>query len=68
MNLFYAYRFIQEEILRVLRETYVESSRQKSYLDQLMSAVVERAPWLLDDIETEFEAVTSLPSHNEQWC
>ena len=47
---------VQSEILHVLQEELEEAGRQKQYLDQLYSLMLQRAPELLEDLEQDFEA------------
>ncbi|XP_022093197.1 uncharacterized protein LOC110980634 isoform X2 [Acanthaster planci] len=54
------------EILEVLREELEEAGRQKEYLDQLYTLMLERAPSLLADLEENFDA--SELSDNEEFC
>ncbi|XP_033627716.1 uncharacterized protein LOC117290424 isoform X2 [Asterias rubens] len=54
------------EILEVLQEELEEAGRQKEYLDQLYTLMLERAPDLLEDLEVDFDA--SELSDNEEFC
>ncbi|XP_071501069.1 uncharacterized protein [Diadema antillarum] len=56
----------KDEILHVLQEELEESSRQKQYLDQLYTLMLERAPELLEHLEQDFEA--SELSGSEEFC
>ena len=47
---------VQTEILEVLQEELEEAGRQKEYLDQLYTLMLERAPDLLEDLEVDFDA------------
>ncbi|XP_038075088.1 autophagy-related protein 23-like isoform X2 [Patiria miniata] len=56
----------KSEILEVLRDELEEAGRQKEYLDQLYTLMLERAPSLLADLEENFDA--SELSDNEEFC
>ncbi|XP_033102546.1 uncharacterized protein LOC117105491 isoform X2 [Anneissia japonica] len=54
------------EILEVFRAESLEASRQKQYLDQLYSLMLENAPQLLGNLEQELDA--SGLSGDEEFC
>lgn len=57
----------KEEVLDSLKEIVTEASKQKWYLDRLISMVIEESPWLLDEVDTEFDNLT-LTSEGEEFC
>ncbi|XP_052826610.1 uncharacterized protein LOC106871175 isoform X2 [Octopus bimaculoides] len=57
----------KEDLLEELKEKTAEASQQKAFLDNLLSAVVKHAPWLLDDVDADLESIAMM-SHGEQWC
>ncbi|XP_029642084.1 uncharacterized protein LOC115216697 isoform X2 [Octopus sinensis] len=57
----------KEDLLEELKEKTAEASQQKAFLDNLLSAVVKHAPWLLDDVDADLESMAMM-SHGEQWC
>ena len=50
-----------------LKDIVMEASKQKWYLDRLISLVIEESPWLLDDIDAEFDNLT-LTDKSEEFC
>ncbi|XP_071850205.1 uncharacterized protein [Apostichopus japonicus] len=56
----------KSEILQVFQEEVQEANRQKQYLDQLYTLMLERAPELLEEMEQDFEA--SEISGDEEFC
>ncbi|XP_071945526.1 uncharacterized protein [Antedon mediterranea] len=56
----------KSEILEVFRAESLEASRQKQYLDQLYSLMLDNAPQLLGNLEQELEA--SDLSGDEEFC
>ena len=57
----------QEEVTESLKEIVKEASRQKFYLDRLISVVIEESPWLLDQVDADFDD-NSLVSQHEEFC
>lgn len=57
----------KEEVTESLKEIVKEASRQKFYLDRLISVVIEESPWLLDQVDAHFDD-NSLVSNNEEFC
>jgi hypothetical protein len=41
--------------------------RQKFYLDRLISVVIEESPWLLDQVDADFDD-NSLVGQHEEFC
>ncbi|XP_030847646.1 uncharacterized protein LOC589102 isoform X2 [Strongylocentrotus purpuratus] len=56
----------KDEILHVLQDELEEAGRQKQYLDQLYTLMLERAPELLEHLEQDFEG--SELSGSEEFC
>ncbi|XP_072043259.1 uncharacterized protein [Amphiura filiformis] len=57
----------KSEILEVLREEVEEAGRQKNYLDQLYTLMLEKAPELLNQLESECE-ISELSDNGEEFC
>lgn len=57
----------KEEVTESLKEIVKEASRQKFYLDRLISVVIEESPWLLDQVDADFDD-NSLVSQHEEFC
>jgi hypothetical protein len=57
----------QEEVTESLKEIVKEASRQKFYLDRLISVVIEESPWLLDQVDADFDD-NSLVGQHEEFC
>ncbi|KAL5016035.1 hypothetical protein ScPMuIL_005624 [Solemya velum] len=56
----------KEDVVDSLKEIVKEASRQKWYLDRLISLVIEEAPWLLDQIDSDLENLNV--THPEEFC
>lgn len=57
----------KEEVVISLREIVSEASKQKWYLDRLVSLVIEESPWLLDEVDTDFDKL-ALTNHSKEFC
>lgn len=57
----------QEQIMMTLKDIVKEASRQKFYLDRLISLVIEESPWLLDQVDANFDE-TSIDNKMEEFC
>lgn len=57
----------KDDLLEELKEKTTEANQQKAFLDNLLSAVVKHAPWLLDDVDADLESMAAM-SHVEEWC
>ena len=57
----------KEEVTESLKEIVKEASRQKFYLDRLISVVIEESPWLLDQVDADFDD-NSLVDQHEEFC
>lgn len=57
----------KDDLLEELKEKTTEANQQKAFLDNLLSAVVKHAPWLLDDVDADLESMATM-SHVEEWC
>ena len=57
----------KEEVTESLKEIVKEASRQKFYLDRLISVVIEESPWLLDQVDADFDD-NSLVGQHEEFC
>ncbi|XP_022345225.2 uncharacterized protein LOC111137831 isoform X2 [Crassostrea virginica] len=57
----------KEQIMTTLKEIVKEASRQKFYLDRLISLVIEESPWLLDQVNANFDE-TSIDNKMEEFC
>lgn len=53
--------------MTTLKEIVKEASRQKFYLDRLISLVIEESPWLLDQVNANFDE-TSIDNKMEEFC
>ena len=63
----YTFNLFQEEVIESLKDIVREASKQKWYLDRLISLVIEDSPWLLDEVDTEFDNLT-LTDQSEEFC
>ena len=61
---------LQKEVLQVLKDHILETSQQKTYLDQLMAVVIDRAPDLLDQVNAAagLEDAVCWKPHSEEFC
>lgn len=59
--------WFQEQVVDSLKEIVAEASKQKWYLDRLISLVIEESPWLLDEVDSEFDSLT-LTDQSEEFC
>lgn len=59
--------FLQEQVTDSLKEIVKEASRQKFYLDRLISVVIEESPWILDQVDAQFDD-NSLVNQSEEFC
>lgn len=64
---------LQEDVLQALKDTILESTRQKAYLDHLLGVVIDQAPYLLEeleDMEVPEEGSQLVVTRNipEEWC
>ena len=57
----------QEQVVDSLKEIVSEASKQKWYLDRLISLIIEESPWLLDEVDSEFDSLT-LTDQSEEFC
>ncbi|XP_052802682.1 uncharacterized protein LOC128232920 [Mya arenaria] len=57
----------REDAVNSLKEIVMEASKQKWYLDRLISLVIEESPWLLDEVDSELDSLT-LTSQSEEFC
>lgn len=57
----------KDEVLDALKDIVKEASKQKWYLDRLISLVIEESPWLLDEVDSEFDHLT-LTDQTEEFC
>lgn len=57
----------KEQIMMTLKDIVKEASRQKFYLDRLISLVIEESPWLLDQVDANFDE-TSIDNKMEEFC
>lgn len=57
----------KEEVIDALKDVVKEASKQKWYLDRLISLVIEESPWLLDEVDSEFDNMT-LTDQSEEFC
>lgn len=53
--------------MMTLKDIVKEASRQKFYLDRLISLVIEESPWLLDQVDANFDE-TSIDNKMEEFC
>ena len=58
---------MQDEVVATLKEIVMEASKQKWYLDRLISLVIEESPWLLDELDSELDNLT-LNDQSEEFC
>ncbi|CAG2230834.1 unnamed protein product [Mytilus edulis] len=56
-----------EQVTDSLKEIVKEASRQKFYLDRLISVVIEESPWILDQVDAQFDD-NSLVNQSEEFC
>ena len=54
-------------MLQSLKDIVKEASRQKWYLDRLISLVIEEAPWMLDELDADIDHLT-LTDQPEEYC
>ncbi|XP_061198053.1 uncharacterized protein LOC133206137 isoform X2 [Saccostrea echinata] len=57
----------KEQIMMTLKDIVMEASRQKFYLDRLISLVIEESPWLLDQVDANFDEI-SMDNKVEEFC
>lgn len=57
----------KEQIMVTLKDIVKEASRQKFYLDRLISLVIEESPWLLDQVNANFDE-NSIDNKMEEFC
>ncbi|KAL4223225.1 hypothetical protein ACF0H5_016697 [Mactra antiquata] len=57
----------KEKVMESLKEIVTEASKQKWYLDRLISLVIEESPWLLDEVDSEFDTL-ALTDDSEEFC
>lgn len=57
----------KDQVVDSLKEIVTEASKQKWYLDRLISLVIEESPWLLDEVDSEFDSLT-LTDQSEEFC
>ncbi|XP_071180234.1 uncharacterized protein [Mytilus edulis] len=57
----------KEQVTDSLKEIVKEASRQKFYLDRLISVVIEESPWILDQVDAQFDD-NSLVNQSEEFC
>ncbi|XP_052269130.1 uncharacterized protein LOC127870729 isoform X1 [Dreissena polymorpha] len=57
----------KEEVVDSLKEIVLQASKQKWYLDRLISLVVEESPWLLEEVDSEMDNLTLSPD-SEEFC
>ncbi|XP_045173620.2 uncharacterized protein LOC123535138 [Mercenaria mercenaria] len=57
----------KEQVVNSLKEIVSETSKQKWYLDRLISLIIEESPWLLDEVDSEFDSLT-LTDQTEEFC
>ncbi|XP_056008656.1 uncharacterized protein LOC125652092 isoform X3 [Ostrea edulis] len=58
---------VREQIMMTLKDIVKEASRQKFYLDRLISLVIQESPWLLDQVDANFDD-TSIDNKLEEFC
>ncbi|XP_062566789.1 uncharacterized protein LOC134229096 [Saccostrea cucullata] len=58
---------VREQIMMTLKDIVMEASRQKFYLDRLISLVIEESPWLLDQVDANFDEM-SMDNKVEEFC
>lgn len=51
----------------LLKEIVKEASKQKFYLDRLISVVVDEVPWILEQVDADFDDM-SLGNQPEEFC
>ncbi|KAK3084309.1 hypothetical protein FSP39_011384, partial [Pinctada imbricata] len=57
----------KDQIMESLKEIVKEASRQKYYLDRLISVVIEEVPWILEQVDADFDNV-SIDGQTEEFC
>ncbi|KAL3858017.1 hypothetical protein ACJMK2_012633 [Sinanodonta woodiana] len=57
----------KEEVVDCLKEIVKEASRQKWYLDHLISVVIEEAPWMLEEVDADIDSLT-ITDQSEEFC
>ena len=58
---------LQEQVVESLKDIVKEASKQKWYLDRLISLVIEEIPWLLDEVDSSIDNIP-LTSNTEEFC
>ncbi|XP_041347686.1 uncharacterized protein LOC121367525 [Gigantopelta aegis] len=59
----------KEDILKSLKEVMFEAGQQKLYFDHLLSVVIQRAPELLEEVDTSVQDLSSNQSSDrEEFC
>ncbi|XP_021369469.1 uncharacterized protein LOC110460721 isoform X1 [Mizuhopecten yessoensis] len=56
----------KEKLMTALKEIVKEASRQKVYLDRLISVVIEESPWILEQIDADFDEM--VPDTTGEYC
>ncbi|KAJ8312666.1 hypothetical protein KUTeg_010039 [Tegillarca granosa] len=57
----------KEQVVELLKEIVKEASKQKFYLDRLISVVVDEVPWILEQVDADFDDM-SLGNQPEEFC
>ncbi|KAK3587639.1 hypothetical protein CHS0354_032846 [Potamilus streckersoni] len=57
----------KEEVVDCLKEIVKEASRQKWYLDHLISVVIDEAPWMLEEVDADIDSLT-ITDQSEEFC
>ncbi|KAJ8312377.1 hypothetical protein KUTeg_009750 [Tegillarca granosa] len=60
-------RKTDEQVVELLKEIVKEASKQKFYLDRLISVVVDEVPWILEQVDADFDDM-SLGNQPEEFC
>lgn len=56
----------KEKLMTSLKEIVKEASRQKVYLDRLISVVIEESPWILEQVDADFDEM--VPDTSGEYC
>ncbi|XP_033748650.1 uncharacterized protein LOC117333459 isoform X2 [Pecten maximus] len=56
----------KEKLMSSLKEIVKEASRQKVYLDRLISVVIEESPWILEQVDADFDEM--VPDTSGEYC
>ncbi|XP_060067281.1 uncharacterized protein LOC132547535 [Ylistrum balloti] len=56
----------KEKLMNSLKEIVKEASRQKVYLDRLISVVIEESPWILEQVDADFDEM--VPDTSGEYC